>query len=117
MGSKILTTCGAIIAIARFTLHSGLSTIPHTPKLRASKGLRAFVRCSWKENLTTAANGSTIRQVNLNELTPPVSLLWRSDGVIDDVPSRSKLPLNPSQKGKRFVWNASGLSPLVVWDP
>lgn len=71
----------------------------------------------WKETLIQQTGCNKIQQVNFNELTTPVSLLWSPETGIQEISSRSKFPLNPSEAGKWFEWKASGLSPLVVWDP
>ena len=71
----------------------------------------------WKENLIQKMKCNQIQQVNFNELTSPVSLLWNEDVKIKDISSRSRFPLNPAESGKWFVWKGSGVSPLVVWDP
>lgn len=70
----------------------------------------------WKEQLIKDA-GCALNTVRFTEWTSPVSLLWTEDVKIKEVESRSRFPLNPDQSGRWFIWRASGLTPLLVWDP
>jgi hypothetical protein len=70
----------------------------------------------WQNELIKKA-GCNVYTVQFTEWTSPVSLLWTGDVKIGQVESRTRFPLNPSQAGRWFIWRASGLTPLVVWDP
>lgn len=72
---------------------------------------------SWQKDLITQAQCDTVKEINFNELTSPVSLVWASDVLLKDINSRARFPLNPAEAGHWFVWKGSGLTPLVVWDP
>lgn len=70
----------------------------------------------WMADLLASLNCGT-REYIVANLTTPVSLIW-SDGVdIQRIKSHTKFPLNPKDAGKWFNWHASGITPLVVWDP
>lgn len=71
----------------------------------------------WKQDILKNANCPQVSFVEFNEYTTPVSLLWNSDTKIEDIRSKSRFPLNPSEQGRWYMWRASGLTPLVVWDP
>jgi len=71
----------------------------------------------WKQDILKKADCPQVSFVEFNEFTTPVSLLWSSDTKIEDVRSKSRFPLNPGEEGRWFMWRASGVTPLVVWDP
>jgi hypothetical protein len=71
----------------------------------------------WKQDILKKANCPQVSFVEFNEFTTPVSLLWSSDTKIEDIRSKSRFPLNPGEEGRWYMWRASGLTPLVVWDP
>jgi len=71
----------------------------------------------WKQSLIDELDCSSIKSFSFNELTSPVSLLWAPEAHLPSIHSRSRFPLNPSERGKWFSWRASGLTPLIVWDP
>lgn len=70
----------------------------------------------WQEELIQKA-GCSLKEVQFTEWTSPVSLLWNSEVKIEEIDSRSRFPLNPTQAGRWFIWRASGQTPLIVWDP
>jgi hypothetical protein len=72
---------------------------------------------NWQKDLITRAQCNTVKEINFNELSSPVSLLWAPDVMLKDINSRVRFPLNPAESGHWFVWKGSGLTPLVVWDP
>lgn len=102
----------------------GATEMKHTGKQGAHNVFSVsgylYADCSpvepWKVKLLNDLKCPKVQTV-FRELTSPVSLIWGSDVKIKDVISRSKFPLNPSEAGRWFVWRASGLTPLVVWDP
>ena len=72
---------------------------------------------TWQKELITKAHCDSVKEINFNELSSPVSLLWAPDVLLKNINSRTRFPLNPAETGHWFIWKASGLTPLVVWDP
>lgn len=72
---------------------------------------------AWQRDLITEAGCNTVKEINFNELSSPVSLVWAPEVMLKEIHSRTRFPLNPSESGHWFTWKGSGLTPLVVWDP